>query len=106
GLAVPGSMVKAGDLVAEFDLQAQQQRLDDYKDYMGQADNNIRRLKGNLASSKEAMSQQVRSSKADWDKAVLDLKTAPVRSAIDAEKYKLALYEAKEAYEQLAKQAK
>jgi multidrug resistance efflux pump len=105
-LAQPGSMVKAGDLVAEFDLQAQQQRLDDYKDYMVQADNNIRRLKANLASSKEAMSQQVRSSKADWDKAVLDLKTAPVRSAIDAEKYKLAVDEAKEAYEQLAKQAK
>jgi len=105
-LAEPGSAVKAGDVVAEFDMQAQQQRLDDYKDYVVQTDANIRRLRANLASFKESMAQQVRSAKADWDKAVLDLKTAPVRSAIDAEKYKIAVEETKQAYEELVKQAK
>jgi len=104
-LAEPGSMVKAGDVAAEFDVQAQQQRLDDYKDYVVQTDANIRRLKANLAAFKESMSQQVRSAKADWDKAVLDLQTAPVRSAIDAEKYKIAVEENKQAYEELVKQA-
>ncbi|PWU12774.1 MAG: hypothetical protein C5B51_00140 [Terriglobia bacterium] len=104
-LADPGAPVKAGDVVAEFDTQAQQQRLDDYKDSVVQLDANITRLKANLAANKEGLAQQVRSSKADWDKAVLDLKTAPVRSAIDAEKYQLAVDQAKESYQELVKQA-
>ena len=104
-LAEPGSSVKTGDVVAEFDTQAQQQRLDDYKDSVVQMDANINRLKALLAASKESLAQQVRSAKADWDKAVLDLQTAPIRSAIDAEKYKIAVDQAKEAYEELVKQA-
>jgi HlyD family secretion protein len=104
-LASPGGPVKAGDVVAEFDTQAQQQRLDDYKDSVVQLEANINRLKANLAASKEFLAQQVRIAKADWDKAVLDLKTAPVRSAIDAEKFQLAADQAKESYEQLVKQA-
>jgi multidrug efflux pump subunit AcrA (membrane-fusion protein) len=104
-LAVPGAEVKSGDIVAEFDTQAQQQRLDDYKDSVVQMDANIGRLKANLAASKESLAQQVRSAKADWDKALLDLKTAPIRSAIDAEKYQIAVDQNREAYEQLVKQA-
>lgn len=104
-LAEPGSWVKSGDVVAEFDTEAQRTRLDDYKDSVVQLDANINRLKANLAASKESLSQQVRSAKADWDKAALDLQTAPIRSAIDAEKYKIAVEETKEAYAELVKQA-
>ena len=105
-LAEPGSRIKSGDTVAEFDITAQQQRLDDYKDSVVQLEANLNRLKANLAASKEALTQQVRSSKAEWDKAKLDMQTAPIRSAIDAEKYQIAVDEAKEAYDELIKQAK
>ena len=47
----------------------------------------------------------MRSSKANWDKAILDLKTADVRSAIDAEKYKLAVEENDATYKQLVAEA-
>ncbi|HEY1242049.1 MAG TPA: HlyD family efflux transporter periplasmic adaptor subunit [Bryobacteraceae bacterium] len=104
-LAEPGSWVEPGQVVAEFDTEAQRTRLDDYKDSVVQLDANITRLKANLAASKESLTQQVRSAKANWDKAVLDLQTAPIRSAIDAEKYKIAVEEAKEAYAELVKQA-
>jgi len=100
-LAKAGSRVKTGDVAAEFDPQFQMQRLDDYKDSVVQLDNSIKKMVANLAAAKEAHDQTVRSSKADWDKAVLDLKTADIRSAIDAEKFKLAVEEYQAKYKQL-----
>jgi multidrug resistance efflux pump len=100
-LQKPGMHVKSGDVVAEFDPQFQIQRLDDYKDSVVQLENSIKKMMANLAATKEAHDQLVRSAKADWDKAVLDLKTAPIRSAIDAEKFKLAVEEADAKYKQL-----
>ncbi len=100
-LAKPGAHVKTGDPVAEFDPQLQLQRLDDYKDSVIQLENSIKKLMANLAATKEAHDQTVRSAKADWDKAVLDLQTAPIRSQIDAEKYKLAVEQAEATYKQL-----
>jgi len=93
--------VKTGDVVAKFDPQNQLQRLDDYKDSAIQQENMVRKMMANLAAVKEAHDQSVRSAKADWDKAVLDLKTADVRSAIDAEKFKLSVEEAAANYKQL-----
>jgi HlyD family secretion protein len=100
-LAKAGIHVKTGDVVAEFDPQFQLQRLDDYKDSVIQLENSIKKMTANLAATKEAHDQTVRSAKADWDKALLDLKTADVRSKIDAEKYKLAVEEADAKYKQL-----
>jgi HlyD family secretion protein len=100
-LAKPGARVKTGDVVAKFDPQNQLQRLDDYKDALIQLDNTVRKMMANLAAVKEAHDQTVRSAKSDWDKAVLDLKTADVRSAIDAEKYKLSVEETEANYKQL-----
>jgi HlyD family secretion protein len=100
-LAKPGSRVKTGDVVAKFDPQNQLQRLDDYKDSAIQQENMVKKMLANLAAVKEAHDQSVRSAKSDWDKAVLDLKTADVRSAIDAEKFKLAVEEAEAKYKQL-----
>jgi HlyD family secretion protein len=100
-LAKPGIRVKAGEVVAEFDPQNQLQRLDDYKDTAIQEENNIRKMMANLAAFKESHDQQVRTAKADWDKAVLDLKTADVRSQIDAEKFKLTVEENDAKYKQL-----
>jgi len=100
-LAKAGVHVKTGDVVAEFDPQFQLQRLDDYKDSVVQLENSIKKMVANLAATKEAHDQTVRSAKADWDKALLDLQTADVRSKIDAEKYKLAVEEADAKYKQL-----
>lgn len=104
-LAKPGVRVKTGDIVAQFDPQNQLQRLDDYKDSAIQQENTVRKMLANLAAVKEAHDQQVRTAKADWDKAVLDLKTADVRSAIDAEKFKLSVEEAQANYKQLVAQS-
>jgi HlyD family secretion protein len=100
-LAKPGSRVKTGDVVAKFDPQNQLQRLDDYKDSAIQQENTVKKMLANLAAVKESHDQSVRSAKADWDKAVLDLKTADVRSQIDAEKFKLSVEEAEAKYKQL-----
>ena len=100
-LAKAGIHVKSGDVVAEFDPQFQAQRLDDYKDSVVQLENSIKKMVANLAATKEAHDQTVRTAKANWDKAILDLQTADVRSAIDAEKYKLAVEEADATYKQL-----
>jgi multidrug resistance efflux pump len=104
-LAKPGTHVKTGDIVGEFDPQNQLQRLDDYKDTVIQLENSIKKMMATLAATKEAHDQTVRSAKADWDKALLDLKTADVRSKIDAEKYKLAVEEADAKYKQLVEES-
>lgn len=100
-LAKAGIQVKAGDVVAEFDPQFQLQRYDDYKDTVVQLENNIKKLVANLAANKEAHDQSVRAAKAAWQQAVLDLQTAPIRSAIDAENYKLMAEQTDATYKQL-----
>jgi HlyD family secretion protein len=104
-LAKPGVHVKAGEVVAEFDPQNQLQRLDDYKDSAVQQENMVKKMLANLAAVKEAHDQSVRAAKANWEKAVLDLKTADVRSAIDAEKFKLTVEENDATYKQLLAEA-
>jgi multidrug efflux pump subunit AcrA (membrane-fusion protein) len=104
-LAKPGVRVKTGEVVAEFDPQNQLQRLDDYKDSAIQLENTVKKMLANLAAVKEAHDQTVRSAKADAEKAKLDLQTADVRSAIDAEKYKLSVEETEANYKQLLAEA-
>jgi HlyD family secretion protein len=96
--------VKAGDVVAEFDPQNQLQRLDDYKDTVAQLERSITKMRADLASAMEVTNQAVRQAKADWDKAVLDLKTAPVRSDIDVEKNKLTVEQSELSYKEQFKQ--
>jgi RND family efflux transporter MFP subunit len=103
-LAKPGTMVKAGDVVGEFDTENQLQRLDDYRDAVVQLEGTIGKMKANLAAAEEARAQAVRSAKADWDKAVLDLKTAPVRSEIDAERFRLTAEENELSYQEQLRQ--
>jgi HlyD family secretion protein len=100
-LANPGIKIKSGDTVAEFDPTNQLQRLDDYKDSAVQQENTVKKMLANLAATKEAHDQQVRTAKSDWDKALLDLKTKDVRSEIDAEKFRLTAEENEAKYKQL-----
>jgi multidrug efflux pump subunit AcrA (membrane-fusion protein) len=102
-LASPGSKVKKGDVVAEFDRQIQLLRLDDYRDSISQLNDNIERMRSDLQTSRKAYDHTIFAAKAALDKAQLDLKTAPVRSAIQIERLKLAVEEARARYEQLQK---
>lgn len=98
-VAKPGSLVKKGDVVAEFDRQYQVLRLDDYRASVEQLEKNIRKLKAELEVSQEAQRQAVRVAKADLDKGLLDLKTSEVRSEIDKERLRLYEEEARARYE-------
>jgi HlyD family secretion protein len=101
-LAKGGTAVKAGDVIAQFDPENQVQRLDDYSDSVVQLKASIRKMIANLAATKETHDQKVRTARAERDKALLDLKTGPIRNAIDAEKFRLAAEEAELKYKQLA----
>ena len=105
-VASPGSRVKKGDIVAEFDRQYQINRIDDFKATVVQLDANIKKMQADMVVLKHAHTQLVESAKADLDKARLDMKTAEVRSAIEAEVLKLAVEESEAHYEQLLKEIK
>ncbi len=103
-LSKPGSMVKKGDVVAEFDRQYMLTRLDDYKASVVQADADLRKVKADLAVRQETLMQRVRVAKADLDKARLDLKTLEVVSDMDAIRLKLAAEEADARHKQLLRE--
>ncbi len=100
-VAKPGSFVKKGEVVAEFDRQYQLLRLDDYKASVTQHESNIKKLQADLAVARQAHDQLLLVAKADLDKANLDMKTTEVRSAIDSERLRLFAEEAQARYKQI-----
>jgi HlyD family secretion protein len=105
-LAEPGTHVKRGDVIAEFDRQIQLLRLDDYQDTVKQLNDNIEKMRSDLQSIHKAHDHLIFSAKSDYEKAELDLKKSPVLSANEAEGVKLNVDEAKARYEQLLKEVK
>jgi multidrug resistance efflux pump len=105
-VAKSGSMAKKGDVVAEFDRQFVLTRLDDYRASVVQAEASLRKQKAQLEVTRKAHEQQVTAAKGAVDKADLDLKTTPVRSAIDSERLRLALEEAQAKHKQLLAEVK
>ncbi len=103
-LAEPGSHVKKGDVIAEFDRQVQLLRLDDYKDTVIQLNENIEKMRSDLQTTRKAHDHIIFAARAAYEKAQLELKTAEVRSANDAEGLKLDMEEAKARYDQLLKE--
>ena len=89
-LIKPGSRVKKGDVIAEFDRQWMLNRLDDYTASVKQDELYVKTLRVALDVRRKNSDQKLRSAKATVDKAELDLKTIPVRSAIDAEQLRQA----------------
>ncbi|MCX6594760.1 MAG: HlyD family efflux transporter periplasmic adaptor subunit [Acidobacteria bacterium] len=105
-LVKPGSRVKKGEVVAEFDRQFMLQRLEDYKSSVAQQQSNVKKLRADLDVYREAHRQTIATAKASLEKAKLDIKTTPVRGTIDAERLKLALDEAEAQYKQLLSEVK
>jgi len=100
-LAKAGTAVKKDDVVAEFDPTNQVQRRDDYKDTVIQTQLTVKKMMANLAASRESLDQTVRAAKAAWEQALLDLQTIPVRSAIQAEQFKLNVEQTEAQYKEL-----
>ncbi|HUP05190.1 MAG TPA: HlyD family efflux transporter periplasmic adaptor subunit [Bryobacteraceae bacterium] len=100
-LAEPGTHVKKGDVIVQFDTLLQQQRLDDYKDSLVQLDANIKNRMASMGSQKESHLQQVRAAKAAWQNAMLNQQTNEVVSSINAQLNDVATEQAKDQYEQL-----
>ncbi len=99
-LITPGVMVKKGDLVAEFDREEMLTRVEEFRTRVEQNEANLASVKAQLEVLEKDHDQSLREAKADLDRARLDLKTTPVRSAIAAETYRLTLEENEAIYKQ------
>ncbi len=100
-LAPPGSMVKAGDVVAEFERRQGQDHVDDVRSQVAQKESDVDKRRAELMITEETTRQALRTAKGEYDKAKLDLKTAVVRSSIEAELLKLAVTQAEATWKQL-----
>jgi HlyD family secretion protein len=105
-IAPQGRRVKKGDIVASFDQLYMATRLDDYRAVRVVHENNVKVLRAGLTVRREAHRQRMGIAKGRMEKAALDLKTAPVRSAIMIEKLRLAYEEAQAQYRALVEQEK
>lgn len=92
--------------MAEFDRESMLNRLDDFKASVTQAESSIKSLLAELEVTRKAHEHSIRLAKSDLDKAKLDLKTIPVRSAIAAELLRLNAEEAEAHYQQVLKEVK
>ncbi len=97
-LAPAGTMVKKGDVIAEFDRQYMLTRLDDYAAAVAMHKANYRKSQAETEVKRKAHTESVDAAKAGLDKAELDIKTIPVLSAIQAERTRLAREEAEAEY--------
>jgi HlyD family secretion protein len=104
-LVAQGSRVAKGDVLAVFDRQVMLDRLDDLKADRDQSAATLKSLEASLLAAREAREQKLRVAKAAVDLAILDLRTAPVRSAIQAEVFRLNLEEARAQYQELQGEA-
>jgi HlyD family secretion protein len=95
-----GSNVKKGQIVAEFDRHAMMLRLDDYRSSVLQEKSSLVRLQAYLELRRVQQRHKVAQAKAAMEKAALDLRTAPVRSDMTIERYKMNQDEAKARYAQ------
>ena len=89
--AKPGSYVRKGDPVAEFDRMYMLLRLDDYRADVVQHEANLRSLNALLNVRRQNYAQQTIRYRGARDKAALDTQKAPVLSAIKAENNQLNL---------------
>ena len=103
-LVPPGSQVSKGDMLARFDNQYMVNRIDSYEDRVIRQEARIRKSKATLKVKRMAHEQKIRVAKARLDKAALDLKTIPIRSEIQTERFRLAHEEAGASYQQLLSQ--
>ncbi len=84
-LAEAGSMVEAGEVVAEFESKRVIDILDTYRSMLAQTRRRTASRTASLISAAAVLEQRHKQALADADKAKLDLRSAEVRSRIQAE---------------------
>jgi multidrug efflux pump subunit AcrA (membrane-fusion protein) len=105
-LAVPGSFVNKGDMVASFDHLFMSIRLDDHRVNVAGYEAYMRVLTAAFEVRRKAQERKVVMAKGARDKSALNLKTAPVRSAIQSERFRLQLEEDNASYGEIVSQWK
>jgi multidrug efflux pump subunit AcrA (membrane-fusion protein) len=100
-LAEPGSMVKAGDTIAKFELKWLEDHIDDRKSSMVVSESQVDKRRAEQMIEQETDRQAAVTAKAEYEKAVFDLRTAEVRSEIEAEVLKNLAQQAEATYKQL-----
>lgn len=97
-LSKSGSLVKAGEVVAQLDTQAIDDHADDVLALVQQADDAIKRRRADQTIELENWRQGILSAKAVWDKSKLDYAARAIRTDIDQEILKLNMDEAEATY--------
>ena len=103
-LAEPGSIVQAGDVVAEFESKQTQDQLDTFASNLAQTRAQAGTRKAEILIAAETLRQDYRTTKSEAEKAALDLQTAEVRSEIQAEIFALLAQEGRESTAQLQRE--
>lgn len=100
-LAEPGTIVEAGSVVASFELKWLEDHIDDVESRVVQDKATVAKREADILLEKETSRQAAITAKAEYEKAKLDLRTAPVRSEIEAEVLKNLAQESEAAWKQL-----
>lgn len=100
-LAEAGTVVPAGTVVAEFELRWLVDHIKDRQSIQSVVEANKRKREAQVQILKETERQARVAAKAEYDKAMLDLGTAEVRSEIEAEVLKNLADEKRATFEQL-----
>ena len=100
-LAEPGSIVQKGDIVAEFESKRTQDMLDTYMSTLAQTRAQVGTRKAEILIATETLRQDYRTTRSEAEKSELDLQTAEVRSAIQAEIFDLLAQEGRASSAQL-----
>jgi membrane fusion protein (multidrug efflux system) len=103
-MVAPGTMVKPGDPLVSFDVEEMRTRLEDFRTTVRQNQANMATLEASIEVARRSHNQGIKDARADLDTALLNVQTAPVRSAIDAENFRLQAEEAEATYQQVLKE--
>lgn len=100
-LAEPGSIVVPGAVVAEFELKWLEDHIDDRRSSQTESEANVEKRRAEIMILRETDRQARVTAKAEYEKAVLDVRTAAVKSEIEAEILKNIAEEANVSWQQL-----
>lgn len=105
-LAPAGTRIDKGEMAAQFDDQYMRLRFDDLGADVRQQELDLDRLRANLMIKRRAFAQRIVAARGAVKKAELDVRTAPVRSAIQNERFRLHLEETQAYLNQLEEEIK
>jgi HlyD family secretion protein len=97
----PGEVVKAGDIVVEFDTTEQEFRLKEAESDVAEADQQVAKAKADREAQQEENQYQLMKAKFDVRQAELEVRKNPLFSSITARQNELALAAARDRLAQL-----